>query len=395
MDRSKASKGEVAREGDAHDLPVDVVTKIEALCAKLDDVDHYQLLGIPRASTKAQVRAAFLRSAPAFHPDRYFGKRLGAIGPKMQRVFSRLTLAHDTLLADDRRAAYDASLPPPAPEALPPPAPAPPPPPAPAPPPPASTTSVASSTAPIRRASISVSLDAAERARREAFAARLSASKSSTQIRAAAPVSRTATPIQPMVSAASPEQTKAAADALRRRYEEKMMSTKGRQVSTHTHAAQVAESKGNLDEAASQYREAMSHSSDPSIRAAYDDVSTRARQQAAEAYLGAARDHEAQKSWPEAAAAYAKVFAFAPSADVAHRAANAYRRGGGDPRRAAHFGEEAVKLEPHKAIYRLTLALIYVEAGLMLRARGELDRAQALEPTHPMIRDVMGKLKLR
>src|SRR5262249_46492216 len=104
---------------------------------------------------------------------------------------------------------------------------------------------------------------------------------------------------------------------------------------------------------------------------------------------------ESQKAWAEAAAAYARAFNLAPSAEVAFRAANAYRRHGVDMKRAAHFGEEAVKLEPNDAVYRLTLALIYADSQLMLRSRGELDRAQALAPKHPLIRDVMAKLRLR
>jgi predicted Zn-dependent protease len=102
-----------------------------------------------------------------------------------------------------------------------------------------------------------------------------------------------------------------------------------------------------------------------------------------------------QKNWGEAGAAYAKVFALAPSADVAFRAAGALRRAGTDGRRAVHFGEEAVKLDPNKAVYHLALALTYIDAGLLVRARGELDRGQALDPKHPLIREVLAKLGLR
>jgi tetratricopeptide (TPR) repeat protein len=244
----------------------------------------------------------------------------------------------------------------------------------------------------MRRASISVSPQAAERARRESLAARLSGRPSSGQIRA---VSGKTPSSQPAATGASPEQAKAAADALRRRYEEKVVGARGRHVSALTQAAVEAASRGDLDGAAAHYREALAHSSDPALKIAYEDVIARARQHAVDSALTSARDYESQKAWREAAAAYARAFALSPDAEVAYRAASAYRRAGSDPRRAARLAEEAVKLDPHKANYRLTLALIYVDAGLMLRARGELDRAQTLEPTNPLIRDVMAKLRLR
>ena len=404
MDRSKPAHGQLgnaaAQAAPEHDLPAEIAARIETLFVQIDSSDHYALLGIARNATRAQVRSAFLRAAPAFHPDRYFGKRLGSLGPKMQAVFIRLTLAHDTLLADEKRAEYDAELPN---EASTPPE---------SPRPIANSakveSAITSSTPPkpvtpsgaVRRESISGAVPS-DRARREAFAARLAGRPPSGQARGVVPappkmptIEPPSSPIAPNVSP-SPEHAKAAGDALRRRYEEKLAHAKGRHVSVHTQAAQAAAQRGDFEEAARQYHEALTQTSDPRLKAAYDDAIARGKQQAIDVAVAAARNHEMLKSWPEAAGAYAKLFALAPSADVAHRASNAYRRAGLDARKAAHYGEEAVKLDPNKAVYRLTLALVYIDAGLTLRARGELDRAQVLEPTNPLIRDVMAKLGLR
>ena len=43
--------------------------------------------------------------------------------------------------------------------------------------------------------------------------------------------------------------------------------------------------------------------------------------------------------------------------------------------------EQAVLAEPHNVVYRVTLAEIYLDAGLMARAAGEAARALALAPT--------------
>src|SRR5207244_11020102 len=70
------------------------------------------LLGLARTATRAEVRSAFLKIAPRFHPDRFFGKKLGVYAEKMQRIFGNLSIAHDTLVDDVKRAAYDRNLPP-------------------------------------------------------------------------------------------------------------------------------------------------------------------------------------------------------------------------------------------------------------------------------------------
>ncbi len=75
-------------------------------------LDHYQLLGLERSADRSQIEAAYFEKVTAFHPDKHFGKRLGAYKEKLEVVFQRLTLAHDTLGRSKRREEYDATLPP-------------------------------------------------------------------------------------------------------------------------------------------------------------------------------------------------------------------------------------------------------------------------------------------
>ena len=50
----------------------------------------------PSADKKA-IKDAYYVLAAEYHPDRYFRKRLGTFKSKMEAVFNRLTVAHDTL----------------------------------------------------------------------------------------------------------------------------------------------------------------------------------------------------------------------------------------------------------------------------------------------------------
>lgn len=77
---------------------------------RLDDFDHYTLLGVTKEADKKTVKRAYFELAGYFHPDRYFGKKLGDFKPKMEVLFTRITEAHDTLVDAAKRLDYDAYL---------------------------------------------------------------------------------------------------------------------------------------------------------------------------------------------------------------------------------------------------------------------------------------------
>jgi curved DNA-binding protein CbpA len=359
------------------DLPEEMARRVDSLYARLATIDHFALLGIPRSATRAQVRQAFLALAPQFHPDRYFGKNLGPYAAKMQRVFAQLSVAHDTLANEERRTEYAKTLPPPLPGQAPPFAP--PPAPAPSVPQAGSVPKVAVS-APVAPLS-----PEAARARQQAFAARLA-----TPGRAFAPGDPSRRRSSAGIPAVDPQ---AAVDALRRRYEDSVAHMRGKQSLGNVHAAEAAAAKGDFAEAARLYRAATEHSSDPNLRAVLADTEIKAKEQGLATAIARAKDAEQKQDYADAGGNWARAFELAPAADTAHRASLCLRRAGVDARRAAKYGEEAVKLDPHKASYRINLALVYADLGLGLRARGEIERAQALDPQNAQLKEAFARIK--
>jgi hypothetical protein len=63
--------------------------------------DYYQLLGIHRTATMAQVRKAYRRMALRYHPDR------NPNDPQAEDQFKKLTAAYDTISDVQKRADYD------------------------------------------------------------------------------------------------------------------------------------------------------------------------------------------------------------------------------------------------------------------------------------------------
>ena len=53
-----------------------------------------------------EVKAAFREASRKYHPDKYFGKKLGSFKGRLDKVFKRLIEAHQTLGDEARRKAY-------------------------------------------------------------------------------------------------------------------------------------------------------------------------------------------------------------------------------------------------------------------------------------------------
>ncbi len=96
----------------AEDVDLDMATRRHVLevHGKLERLNHYELLGVDTAADKKTMRRAYFDLAAQFHPDRFFRRRLGSFKSRMEIIFGRITLAHDTLSDGDRRAEYDAYL---------------------------------------------------------------------------------------------------------------------------------------------------------------------------------------------------------------------------------------------------------------------------------------------
>ncbi|NOU28438.1 MAG: J domain-containing protein, partial [Polyangiaceae bacterium] len=103
---------------DVCELGQDAYANIVAFAGKLDTHDHYALLGLERTVERKAVKRAYFALAAQFHPDRYFKKKLGHARVPLERVFHRITEAHDVLTDRVRREAYDRTLPPSAPAAV-------------------------------------------------------------------------------------------------------------------------------------------------------------------------------------------------------------------------------------------------------------------------------------
>jgi len=63
--------------------------------------DYYDLLGLPKGASAAEIKKAFRKKAMDLHPDRNSDK------PDAEEKFKEINEAYDVLKDDQKKAAYD------------------------------------------------------------------------------------------------------------------------------------------------------------------------------------------------------------------------------------------------------------------------------------------------
>jgi curved DNA-binding protein CbpA len=381
---------------EAPDLDREVKKKILGIFPKIGVLDHYELLNVDRGADKKAIKRAYFEFAASFHPDKYFRKDLGSFKSKMETIFGRATVAHDTLSNKATRAEYDeylgdldktrgldsmlqaalADM-----EAA-----------------EAQANQVLAQptvenvlarpqTGPafVPSPPTAAQLAAVERARREALAARMRAGRTSGYPRGMSQAPASPAADMPKIDPGA---------ALKRAYEDRVAAGRRLQVNKYVAMATEAEKKNDIVAAAHAYRVLLTVVGDDApLRQRAEDGIHRADVAMAETYLRQAVYEERSESWGDAARSWSRVAQARPNDTRAHeRAANAITRSNGDLHRAAELAQVAIGREPQNGAYRVTLANVYLAAGLTKNAKRELEAAAQLLPRDANIASLLKRV---
>jgi curved DNA-binding protein CbpA len=401
---------------EAVEIDLDRRQQILDLYYRLDQLDHYQLFGVEPTADKKAIKAAYFEVVNVFHPDRYFGKKVGSFKPKLEKVFARLSQSYDVLSRNQSRSEYDTYLraqnrtrafdagqhdntthqaalqevlrriqaeanaesrnvgvpsPASAPQqSVPPPA---------------------SSSNPALRPSASLRPSDPE-SRRRALARKLGKAPAGEGRPSLSPEAEAELRVEQAQQGAQRQER--AADELKRRYQERVASARDRQLEVYTRAAELALAKGDSIGAANALRIATSLAPENAALAArLSEVAGKAEHELADSYLQQAEYEERDEKWLAAATSYSKALAGRPEARVYDRVAHCLLEGQGDLRQVGEMAKKAVMLRPDSARFRVTLARFYVKAGMKQSAEGELSRAATLAPSDDKVADWIRRLK--
>jgi hypothetical protein len=92
------------RPDDGVDLSSEMRGRIDELHGKVASANPFALLGVGIDVDKKELRRVYFKMSKDFHPDRYFGRKLGPYQRKLQEVFTALSAAFELLSDDERRA---------------------------------------------------------------------------------------------------------------------------------------------------------------------------------------------------------------------------------------------------------------------------------------------------
>lgn len=378
---------------------------------RLDRVTHYQLLQVDPSADKRAIKNAYFQVVNVFHPDRYFGKSLGSFKPKLERVFARLTEAHDALTRPGPRAEYDAYL--------------------------ASLKKTrefdqgqsdatvqaevqaiqrqieeearlalqAASAEPSRSMSPLPAPSSASQprlpsqrpldpeARKRALARKLGGRALSGQM--AAPV-RSATP-SPLPQQRS-EASARAGEELKRRYEQRVSHAREQRAERYLSNARESLAKKDPVSAANSLRIAQNLvPENAELTARLLEAQNEAEGLLSGHYQAQAEYEEREGRLGDAARSYARASTGNPSARIFERAAYCGLMAEADLRLAGEHARKAVAAAVpgggEEAQARVTLARIYVAAGMKQSGLAEFERAATLAPKDDTIKDWIRRLK--
>lgn len=374
---------------------------------ELRESNHYEVLGVARDASKADIRAAYFALSKKFHPDTLFGKELGSFKPKMEAVFNALTEAYEALGKKKRRAEYDeylgtidvtrgveesldeterrSSVPEP-PDELPPEFDA----------APTDFTPPKVPSVPVPPEEIVAPRVAPTAEERRARARELMAMRMRGAQRTSVAQRRPATP-PPAPPPERPvgETRKSILRGLARSLKGAAAVTGGVDKATqHLAHAREAEEKGDLLAATNSLRLALAVDDRPEIAAEYQRVKLELAASMASNYEKQAKYEEGYAKWAEAALSWTKVAEGRPSDPKPwRRAAEALMRADGDLKSAKSYAQKAVELAPESAITHRVLGEVFLRANMNTSAKRELDRAAKLDPKDEIVKTLLRELK--
>jgi len=106
LDRDKENEEEMAAR-EAEESLERVREEVARRLHFANSADFYDVLGVTRHATTAEIKAAYYHLAKKFHPDRYHQQDSGDLRIKLEAVFALITQAYDTLSQPPVRASYD------------------------------------------------------------------------------------------------------------------------------------------------------------------------------------------------------------------------------------------------------------------------------------------------
>ena len=95
-----------AAAGKSLDLDPTQMAELWERCARLDQMDYFEVLMVEKTSAPADIKRAFYRESRAYHPDRFFHLDNKELKERVNELYKRVTEAYYVLRDDAKRRLY-------------------------------------------------------------------------------------------------------------------------------------------------------------------------------------------------------------------------------------------------------------------------------------------------
>jgi DnaJ-like protein len=96
--------------GKTMDLDPSQMTELWDRCARLDQMDYFEVLMVERSVAPADIKKAFYRESRTYHPDRFFHLDNKELKDRVHDLYKRVTEAYYVLRDDAKRRQYTANI---------------------------------------------------------------------------------------------------------------------------------------------------------------------------------------------------------------------------------------------------------------------------------------------
>jgi DnaJ-class molecular chaperone len=90
--------------------PANPLDDLVELCARLDQMDYFEILQVERTAAPPEIKKAFYGVSRTYHPDRYFQLTDKEIKERVNELYKRATEAYYVLRDDAKRRQYTADI---------------------------------------------------------------------------------------------------------------------------------------------------------------------------------------------------------------------------------------------------------------------------------------------
>lgn len=92
------------------DLTAEERAAIDGMYLRIANSTYYELLGVKPDADRKGLRDAYFALSQQFHPDSFFGRKMGPWKARLEAIFRECTQAYEILGNKKRRADYDATI---------------------------------------------------------------------------------------------------------------------------------------------------------------------------------------------------------------------------------------------------------------------------------------------